>query len=89
MVTVDVVDPSAVTLDGDATTVDCAAVGAPAVNVTVAVCVISVSVAVDPRRARTVTDPAVVDDTATVASPEESVVAVLALKVPVPEEIST
>ena len=38
-VTVDVVEPSAVTEPGEEATVDCAAVTAPGVNVTDAVCV--------------------------------------------------
>jgi len=63
-------------------------VAVSAVNVTDAVCVINVSDEVEPKRARTVTDPAVVDVTVTVATPEAFVVAVAELNVPVPEEIS-
>jgi hypothetical protein len=66
-VIVEVVEPSAVTDPGDAVTVDCAAETAPAVKVTVAVCVTVtesvVSVAVK------ISTPAVVDFTVNVTTP--------------------
>jgi hypothetical protein len=82
-VIVEVVDPSAVTDEGEGATVDCAAVTAPAVNVTVAVAVMVtlsvVSVAVNTSAA------AVVDLTVKVAWPEASLVPWVVVMVGVPE----
>ena len=85
IVTVDEDVPFAVTLDGDATTVDCAAVAAPAVNVTEPVWVIAVPNALAPRYPVTVTDPAVVDVIVAVATPDAFVVHGPELNVPVPD----
>jgi len=63
-------------------------VAVPAVKVTDAVCVINVDEDVEPSRARTVTDPAVVDVTVAVATPDPFVVHGPVLNVPVPDEIS-
>ena len=88
-VTVDVVVPSAVTELGDALTVDCAAVGVPAVNVTVAVCVTVtvsvVSVAVNTNA------PATVDFTVNVTTPDASLApeALLIVGVPVPDVLAS
>jgi hypothetical protein len=78
-------DPSATTLNGETTTPDCPAVATPAVNSTLAVSVINVPDALVPRYPRTVTDPAVVDVTVAVATPDAFVVHGPELNDPVPD----
>ena len=85
-VIVDAVEPSAVTDDGEDPTVDCAAVAAPAVNVTDADSEMRVPEALVPRYPRTTTTPDVVDVSVAVATPEEFVDQGPELSVPVPEE---
>jgi len=82
-VIVEVVLPSAATVVGEAATADCAAVTAPAVNVTVAVCV-TVTVSVVSVAWKT-SAAAVVDATVKVAWPEASVVPDVVAMVGVPE----
>ena len=75
----------ATTLDGPVTTI---LLDVPAVNVTLAACVINVPEAFVPRYPRTVTEPAVVDVTVAVATPEALVVHGPELNDPVPDATS-
>lgn len=78
-------DPPAI-IELEPVTANC--VAEPAVKVTDAVCVMRVAEDVEPRRARTVTDPAVVDVADTVATPDAFVVPVVALSAAVPDDTS-